>query len=165
MALLAASVALLAASVALLVASVALLVVSVALLAVSVALLAVSVALLVASVALLVASVALLVASVALLVASVALLVVLAGVDLFQNASFDIQFFHVGVLYASLSKLKSETGTSVLKSQRILLPKLVKRFATVSRVLRTRFLEGSTTVLTAPSMTSAAPANGEIGTW
>ena len=150
---------------ALLAASVALLAASVALLAASVALLAASVALLVASVALLAASVALLAASVALLAASVALLVVLAGVDLFQNASFDIRLSQVGFLYSSLSKLKSETGTSVLKSQRILLPKLVKRFATVSRVLRTRFLEGSRTVLTAPSMTSAAPANGESGTW
>ena len=35
----------------------------------------------------------------------------------------------------------------------------------VSRALRIRFLVGSITVLTAPSTTSAAPANGESGTW
>ena len=88
------------------------------------------------------------------------------GLGFFQNAaSLDIQFFHVGFLYSSLLKLKSETGLSVLKSRRIPLPKLVKTFATVSRALRIRFLVGSMTVLTAPSMTSAAPANGESGTW
>ena len=92
-----------------------------------------------------------------------------AGVGLgdffFQNASFDIRLSQVGFLYASLSKLKSETGTSVLKSQRILLPRLVKPCEMVSRALRIRFLVGSMTVLTAPSTTSAAPANGESGTW
>ena len=83
----------------------------------------------------------------------------------FQKASFDIRLSQVGFLYSSLSKLKSETGTSVLKSQRILLPKLVKPCEIVSRALRIRFLVGSTTVLTAPSTTSAAPTNGKSGTW